>query len=252
MYMASTPSQARAGRHPERVTNVRLVHLRIGSTGTEPAADPIASRLAELDVRSVRASDPAGIDAALGTLDGERVLVDADLAGLNLALHRMMRKDLLGAVETAVLTREPIGYLRELGLPAGRADQLELARTGRTRLVGVIKDDSGGVCVDAAELTPWTPGQPWWVRAVVDDQRLCDGEVRSLSVRRLGPSELRATVRLGRFRARSCRGRSLQLACDEARIVSDGRPRERPRAKRTFWSEPQLWLLATPDAGQLG
>jgi hypothetical protein len=113
--------------------------------------------------------------------------------------------------------------------------------------VGVIKDDSGGVCVDAASLRPW-PGADttWWLRAVVDDQRLADGAARELRVRRLGPSELEATVRLGRLRRRTCRGRSLQLACDPALIVADGVARERPRRKRTFWSEPKLWRLALP------
>jgi hypothetical protein len=111
----------------------------------------------------------------------------------------------------------------------------------------VLKDDSGGLCADAATLTPWTPGDPWWVRAVVDDQPLCDGTVRSLVVRRMGPSELEARVGLGRFRHRIARGRSLQLACDPAQIVADGVGRERPRSRRTFWSEPALWRLALPE-----
>ena len=81
---------------------------------------------------------------------------------------------------------------------------------------------------------------------MVDDQRLGDGPARGLSVRRLAPDELEATVRLGRFRRRTCRGRSLQLACDPALIVADGAARQRPRGKRTFWSEPKLWLLALP------
>lgn len=234
---------------------MRLVHLRVGSAATEPieqmAADAGTNGVAEMNSRPVWADDPAGIDAVLDTLDGERLLLDADLAGLNLVLQRMMRRDLLGSVETAVLAREPIGYLTRLGLPTSRAAQWQLARTGNARLVGVVKDDSGGVCVDSADLTPWTPDRPWWVRAVVDDQRLCDGEVRSLTIRRLGSSELQATVRLGRYRSRTCRGRSLQLACDEAMIVADGLPRERPRSKRTFWSEPKLWQLVTPDTGPL-
>lgn len=233
---------------------MRLVHLRVGSGGTAPLEPPPASTGAVENYRSALAEDAAGIDAVLDTLDepdtvGPRLVLDADLAGLSLALHRMLRRGLLGTVETAVLPREPVPYLTRLGLPAARADQWQLARTGTPRLVGVVKDDSGGVCLDAAELRPWTPEKPWWVRAVVDDQRLCDGEVRAISVRRLGPSELQATVRLGRFRSRTCRGRSLQLACDEAMIVADGVARERPRSKRTFWSEPKLWQLVTPVGG---
>jgi hypothetical protein len=82
---------------------------------------------------------------------------------------------------------------------------------------------------------------------VVDDQRLADGSARGLRLRRLGPAELEATVQLGRLRRRTCRGRSLQLACDPALIVADGVARERPRGKRTFWSEPKLWWLALPS-----
>jgi hypothetical protein len=139
-----------------------------------------------------------------------------------------------------------VRYLAGLGVPADRAGQLALARTGEVRLVGVLRDDSGGVCVSTATLTPWTPEEPWWVRAVVDDQRLCDGAVRRLSVTRLGPAELAAEVRIGRLRTRRRRGRAVQLACDPAQIVADGIGRERPRGRRTFWSEPKLWRLAVP------
>jgi hypothetical protein len=149
-----------------------------------------------------------------------------------------------------VLLPEPVPYLSRLGLPADLTGQLRVARQAPARLVGVVKDDSGGVCVDAASLQPWPGAEaPWWLRAVVDDQRLADGTVRGLRLRRLGPAELEATVRLGRLRRRTCRGRSLQLACDPALIVADGVARDRPRGKRTFWSEPNLWRLALPPVG---
>jgi hypothetical protein len=200
------------------------------------------------------ATDAAGVDAVLDTLEapggsGARLVIDADLAGLNLVLPRLLRRGLLETVETAVLAREPVPYLSRLGLPADLAGQLRVAQQAPARLVGVIKDDSGGVCVDAASLRPWpedADGSPWWLRAVVDDQRLADGHARGLRVRRLGPAELEATVQLGRLRRRTCRGRSLQLACDPALIVADGVARERPRGKRTFWSEPKLWRVALP------
>ena len=162
-------------------------------------------------------------------------------------LHRLLRRGLLETLETAVLPREPVPYLSRLGLPGDLAGQLRVARQAPARLVGVVKDDSGGVCVDTASLSPWpeeSDGSPWWLRAVVDDQRLADGNARGLRLRRLGPAELEATVQLGRLRHRTCRGRSLQLACDPALIVADGVARERPRGKRTFWSEPKLWRLA--------
>ncbi|MBV9821639.1 MAG: hypothetical protein JO144_05295 [Actinobacteria bacterium] len=208
------------------------------------------------------ATDAAGVDAALTALEtrGEglgadrvRLVLDADLAGLNLALHRMLRRGLLETLETAVLPRRPVPYLSRLGLPADLAGQLRVAAEAPVRLVGVVKDDSGGVCVDQASLVPWpdppdgSPGSRWWLRAVVDDHRLADGAARELRLRRLGPAELEATVRLGGLRRRTHRGRSLQLACDPALVVADGLSRERPRSKRTFWSEPKLWWLALPE-----
>lgn len=236
----------------ERVTNVALALLRVGPQSEELTAaarglDPVAERAA---------TEPGGIDAALdalvppaGTAQLRLVIAATGLAGLNLALARLLRRGLLGELDTAVLLDEPGRYLSRCGLPAGLAAQLALARAGSSRLVGVVKDDSGGLCLDSAVLGDWDgAATDWWVRAVVDDQRLCDGPARSLTVRRLGPSELEASVRLGRLRTRSCRGRSLQLACDPAQIVSDGLGRERPRRKRTFWSEPALWRLALPPA----
>lgn len=213
------------------------MQLALLSVGREP--DPAAGISAAFSVRTA-----AEVDAALDELDAGRLVIDtADVAGLNLVLARLQRAGRLAELETAVLLGQPDPYLAGLGLPDDRAGQLALVRTGAARLVGVVRDDSGGVCVSAAELTPWNPDQPWWVRAVVDDQRLCDGEVRRLSMRRLGQAELVAEVRIGRFRSRSRRGRALQLACDPAQIVADGIGRERPRSRRTFWSEPKLWRL---------
>jgi len=194
----------------------------------------------------VEAVRQAGVELA-----GRRLVLDTDLTGLNAALRRLMRDGLLENIETAVLLREPVRYLHSLGLPIDRDGQQRVAETGTARLVGVIKDDSGGVCVDWAAMSPWpadhaSSGQDWWLRAVVDDQRLCDGTARSLSLRRISPSSLEATVRLGRFRKSVATGRSLQLACDDAQIVTDGVAREQPRSKRTFWSEPKLWRLALP------
>jgi hypothetical protein len=203
---------------------------------------------------SLSAGSTEAVDAALASLDGRRLVIAAAVPDLLLALRRLMRLGELATTSTAVLSPEPAAYLRALGLPTGEREQLEIAVHGRPRLVGVIKDDSGGLCLDQASLTPWTTRDsaagrpiPWWLRAVVDDQPLCDGPASSVSVRRLLPGQLEATVhfgrRLGHRRHRRLRGRSLQLACDEALTVQDGLGRERPRTKRTFWAEPNLWKL---------
>ncbi len=198
--------------------------------------------------RAAVGAETAAVDEVLEQLAGRRLVIDADLAGLQLVLTRLMRRGELDSAETAVLPRGPIPYLDRLGLPTTLTPQLRTAVHGRPRLVGVIKDDSGGLSVDHARVSPWpadTTSRAWWVRAVVDDQRLVDGtDASSVRVTRIGPSELEATVRFGRWRNRRIRGRSLQLACDEALISQDGVDRERPRGKRTFWSEPKLWQLA--------
>jgi len=218
---------------------VRLPLLSIGR-------DPNPAELAGV-ADAFTAGTAAEVDAALDRLDAGRLVIDAaGVSGLNLALARLQRAGRLAELETAVLLDEPVRYLTRLGVPVDRPGQLALARTGDARLVGVLRDDSGGVCVSAATLTPWTADRPWWVRAVVDDQRLCDGTVRRLSVSRLGPAELMAEVRIGRLRSRRRTGRAVQLACDPAQIVTDGIGRERPRGRRTFWSEPKLWRLALP------
>ncbi|HEY2041245.1 MAG TPA: hypothetical protein VGH11_01120 [Jatrophihabitans sp.] len=258
---------------------MRLLALSIGPDG---GASDLGSALVEYRDVEYRVAElsPPSIDAALDARDDRRLVIDAGLAGLNLVLYRLMRRGELHTAEIAMLPRDPVPFLRRMGLPPERKEQAALAIAGRPRRVGVIKDDSGGLCLDSAMVTRWAaqPANPpdpatfsgarpenvaqsgawwvrpenvaqsgtWWARAVVDDQRLVDGDAREVSIRRLGPSELEATVRLGRFRTRSRRGRSVQLACDEALISTDGVERERPRSKRTFWSEPTLLNLVLP------
>jgi hypothetical protein len=91
-----------------------------------------------------------------------------------------------------------------------------------------------------------------WMRAYVDDAAVCDGDIRSLTLTRVDRELLRAQARVpaafGRSRVQTVEGRALQLACDEARIESDGVARERPRSRRTWWCEPDLWNVALPPA----
>lgn len=265
---------------------VNLLVLQIGPDGSSMLADAMISAGAEsIDIQVTPATTEA-VDGVLDRRQERRLVVEADLAGLNLVLSRLMHRDELDTAETAVLLKEPVAYLTRMGMPDDRESQLQLAVRGDCRLAGVMKDDSGGLAVDSACVVPWPPGftplsstplpgseraarlssaaqlsgskraqrsaggarsdSSWWLRAVVDDQRLCDGSAHSVSIQRLGPSELEATLKLGRFRRRTQRGRALQLACDEAQIVTDGIVRNRPRSSRVFWSEPKLWRLALP------
>jgi hypothetical protein len=225
---------------------VDLLVVSVGTIGQFDAPDELHRSGANAVELAPVKPDSLSVDGALDRRAGRRLVIDADLAGLNLVLSRLMRRGELDTAETSVLPRELVSFLARIGVPGDRAGQLDVAVHGEPQLVGVIKDDSGGLCVDGATMGPWDDAPQWWLRAIVDDQRLCDGIARSLTVRRRGPAELEARVRTGRFSTTSCRGRSLQLACDGAQIISDGMPRERPRSKRTFWSEPKLWQLALP------
>ncbi len=185
-------------------------------------------------------------DALLDTLHGRRLVIDAVPAEIAGVLRRMMRRGELATTQTAVFTGN-CRFLEELGLSAVTA--LEYVG-GPCRPVGVLKDDSGNLVVDSAELRPWT-GEKVWVRAYVDDECLCDGEVAWLRVQHLVGGGLRASVPTssfgGRFgRRRSLEGRGLALACDDAAISSDGAARDQPRRKRIWWDEPDQWQLACP------
>ena len=184
---------------------MRILAVRITSAPpTRDAGDDPIERLRTVGAeRILIAADDAedrtaAVDAALDVRDDRRLVIAGDLAGLQLVLARLMRRGELGTAETAVLPDAPIGYLDRIGLPRDTGARLHTAVHAPASLVGVIKDDSGGLCVDHAEVGPWQPGEPWWVRAVVDDERLVDGAARSVTVRRLGPSELEARVHRGR------------------------------------------------------
>lgn len=255
--IAGTPAPAVADDAAATAADVAAATVAQDAAATEGARGLVAAGATAVQTVTV-AADPTAVDGALDELGDRRLVIQSDLAGLQLTLSRLMRRGALAEVDTAVLPSEPIRYLHGLGLPTDRAGQLAAALRPST-LVGVIKDDSGGLCVDHATVEPWPDGlargsgEPgWWLRAVVDDQRLCDGPARSVHVQRNAPGDLTATVRLGRTRwgrpaTRTLRGRSLQLACDEALITQDGLGRERARTKRTFWSEPLLWRVALPS-----
>lgn len=188
------------------------------------------------------------LDRALDRARDGRLVVSAGVGDLAAVLRRMWRRGELVERETAWLPIGPVpAYLARRGLPTAPADAIEVATGSGVRTVGLLADDSGGLAVGSAELRPWR-GRRLWVRAFVDDEKVCDGAVSALRVERPAPGVLRVSVvrRFGRTAAR-VDGRAAQLACDEARISSDGVERERPRRKRTWWNEPELWRLALPS-----
>lgn len=198
------------------------------------------------------AGDHSALDRVLDELAGRRLVIAASAAGLAGVLRRMMRRGELAQIETAVLPNQPVAFLARHGIVDDPVRAAAVAVHGVCRAVGVLKDDSGGVVVDRAELRPWRGGR-LWVRAYVGDDQLCDGDIYALRVERAPRGGLQATAitrtrfGLGRYGIRSSRsiaGRALQLACAEAAVTSDGAPRERPRRKRIWWDEPGQWRLA--------
>jgi hypothetical protein len=200
----------------------------------------------------VSCSDPldrAALDRVLDRAADGRLVLCAQVGDLAAVLRRLWRRGELAERETAWLPIGPVPrYLLACGVATSLPDAAAIAVRGTVRTVGVLADDSGGVVVGSAGLRPWR-GRRLWVRAFVDDERVCDGEVSALRVERGAQGELRATAvgRFGRTVARIS-GRAAQLACDEAALTSDGVPRQRPRRKRIWWAEPDLWRLALPTA----
>lgn len=236
--------------------DVSLVCVGAGSAGR---ASGVSATLASARGGSISVAqtmvcpdpgDRAGLDRTLDRAAGGRLVLHSGVGDLAAVLRRMWRRGELAERETAWLPIGPVPpYLAGQGLPAAPADAAEVAVGGTVRTVGLLADDSGGLAVGSAGLRPWR-GRRLWVRAFVDDEKICDGEVSAFRVERLTPGVLRASV-LGRFGRSTARvdGRAAQLACGEALVSSDGVSRERPRGKRTWWNEPDLWRLALPMPG---
>ena len=228
--------------------DVVLLTVGAGPTADGPALrDALIAAGGGVESGAVADGERGPLDEVLDRLDGRRLVIAASAGGLAVVLRRLLRRGELGYVETAVLPAEPVPFLTRFGVTADRASAARTAVTGSCRTVGVLKDDSGHLVVDHAEVGPWR-GSQLWMRAYVEDARLCDGPVVALRVERGAAGGLRATVtcrsRLGLHRRVSIEGRAMQLACDEAAMTSDGLGRDQPRRKRIWWDEPDQWRLA--------
>ena len=233
-------------RTSERVTTVDVALVTIGDSDAPAAAQLLRAVVTGGTVQSFTLPAVPSIvqyDAVLDAAAGRRLVMDASPSATAGLLRRMMRRGELATTETAVLEGN-CRFLEELGLSRLAGDALDWVGEP-CRTVGVLKDDSGNLVIDSAELRPWQ-GRRVWVRAYVDDECLCDGEIPWLRVEHRVGGGLRASVP-GRFgRTRSLEGRALQLACEDAAISSDGDRRDQPRRKRIWWNEPDQWRLACP------
>jgi hypothetical protein len=151
---------------------------------------------------------------------------DADLAAV---LTRLLRADRLDV---------EVGHVR-------RASKARRVRTGGTRRVPLIRDETGTVIVRAAYwLPPDEQAATIHGEAVVDDTVLFDGQVTGV---RIEPTPtvpgLRASALSGRMRPkRWVTGRAAQLGTDAALVVRDGVPAPRPVRRSTFYRHTEGWL----------
>src|SRR5579875_3695826 len=187
--------------------------------------DPAPLRAVLDDVPAVTLPDRPDRDelnAALDRLDGDRLVLAADDAGVGAVIRRLLRRDQLDKVVIALL---PVGFSAvrtRLGLPDDLAAAAAVALGGRPSPLGLVRDDHGGVTLNAAFVLPES-GATLGLRSYVDETELAGGDVRELVVTPL-PTGVRAEVALPRrFRARrSASGRAVTVSCDPARLVIDG------------------------------
>ena len=192
---------------------------------------------------------PAGasrstVDEVLSTVDGRRLVVIADLAGLSMVVLRLLRRSLLGSVNVGAVVDSP-QWTRAVGLPADPVAAARVAATGAPAGLRLARDDQGGILLHAATLRPWT-GRRFGVRGYVEDAELVNAPVRAISV---GPDgdALRAVARPGiPHRARALRGRAVTLSCQDARLTVDGTDLPNPRRRATWWLDEARWLLVPP------
>lgn len=104
-----------------------------------------------------------------------RVLVVGDDADLNAVVLRLLRKELLGAVEVAYAAAAPTAVTDMYGLPTG-AEAVRAARLAEVDRAPLVRHDAGGVLVGAARLGPLTG------TFYVDEERIPGGSARSVEV----------------------------------------------------------------------
>lgn len=122
--------------------------------------------------------------------------------------------------------------------------QARRACTSAATRVPLIRDETGTVIVGAALWRPPDGQRTLRGEAVVDDERLFDGEVPAVRIEPIATMPgLRAAVVGGRWRPRRwVSGRAAQLGTTGARVVRDGDAVPRPVRRSTFYRHTEGWL----------
>lgn len=125
-----------------------------------------------------------------------------------------------------------------------RSWQARRARTAKATRIPLVRDETGTVLTDAAYWLPPDGQRTLRGEAVVDDERLFDGEVTGVRIEPIASMPgLRAGVVAGRGRPRRwISGRAAQLGTTGAIVVRDGEPVPRPVRRSTFYRHTEGWL----------
>ena len=174
-------------------------------------------------------------------MDGRRLVIcgtDADLAAV---LLRLLRTEALATV--------PVGYVpvsvssevaRLWGLPTSPSAAAEVAVSGATDRVPLVRDDAGGVLVGLGVVRP------------LDGVAYCDAEVvlrgRASRLEVLPDRALGLMVRVVRRglpgrRVRCAAGRAVQLGCQPTDVWRDG-VAHRTTDRWTWYRHTEDWRLA--------
>lgn len=198
------------------------------------AQAPIAPLLAELvaadTVHEVGPRPGREIDALLVG----RVLVIGDDADLAAVVVRLIRKELLGAVEVAYAAVGPSVVAQRWSLPVGPRG-IRLARLGDPDLTPLVRDDAGGVLIGEASLGPILG------TVYLDEHKLVAGGCRALVIEPHAPQGLRVTVLYKKFGLIGRRpvireGRAIQIGTVAAQLVADGWSRDRLVERWTYYA----------------
>lgn len=181
--------------------------------------------------------DPLLVDAV------DRVVVHGTDASLAAVVLRLLRTDRLAGLPVGFV---PLAWKRSAvatlwGLPSSTAAAHELAVTGPSQQLPLIRDDSGGVLVGRGSVGP-VDGE-----AYCDDQLALRGQAKVIEVRPDPAGVLGRVVRGGLFRTRaeSYRGRAFQVGCHPTTVVRDGIPHPRPVSRWTWYRHTEDLLAIT-------
>jgi hypothetical protein len=195
----------------------------------DPAVRLALARCGDRSVAFVGARPGKEIDPLLAG----RVVVIGDDADLAAVVLRLLRRELLAQVIVGFATDRATDVTDLWSLPLGAAG-VDLARAGDPDLVPVVRDDVGGVLVGLGRLFP--------VQGTVylDETRLLSGSAAQVLVQPDTERGIAVTVVPNRVlgfgrRARTHRGRAVQIGTTPSQVVSDGHPHERRMERWTYY-----------------